>query len=127
ARHGDMDHLADTEVIVQASLMNCRRMNAVVARSVGMRAQVDRRVQRGQRNAVAALHVAEDFARGRSISGPHLVALTNARADVVDHRFDGHSCSRMTNYLTPDPGELPHLMERVVKRHGCNADDIRLA
>ena len=61
ARHAVPHDLAGSEVIIEAAPIDARRVDAVVARRVGVGAEMNRRVQRGQRDVVAAVHVAQHF------------------------------------------------------------------
>ena len=80
----DANDAARPEVRIQLPLIDRRRPVAVVARRVGVGAEVHRRVQRRQGQVVAAGDVEQHLAGRRRILGPDPEALVDERRDVPD-------------------------------------------
>lgn len=72
ARHIHAQHLARSEITIETAFVDGWSIDAEMAWCIGMGAQMDGGVQSGQCDLVAPVHIAQQLARRRRISGPHL-------------------------------------------------------
>ena len=70
SRHRDPDDLAGTEIILQRAAVDARGAFANVIVPIGVRPEVNRGVERGQRDVVAPLQVQQDLAPQGRVAGP---------------------------------------------------------
>src|SRR5262245_48854957 len=86
ARSGHAYHLTWADVIMQSTFVDRGSISPVMARGIGVRAEMNGRVQGGQGNVVPAAQVAEHFPAWRRVARPDLQPFGYGRADVVEHR-----------------------------------------
>ena len=65
--------------------MDCRRIFAVMTRSIRMSAQMHCRAQGGQGNVIAAIDVQQHFTGQRRVAWPNRKFRHNRRRNVVNH------------------------------------------
>src|SRR5215472_5668291 len=70
-RSGNSNHLTRADVEVEDLLVDSRRVAAVMARRIGVSAQVHRGVKCRERDVVAAAQITKHFAARRSIPWPN--------------------------------------------------------